>query len=76
MNDGKSSYSIILGREWIHNSECVPSTLHQNSMFRVGDKVKTIKAYCNPFLIVVKMFEALLYSPHLSPMTIPKEYDE
>lgn len=31
--DAKSTYSISLGRDWIHTSQCVPSTLHYMLMF-------------------------------------------
>ena len=27
--DGKGSYSLLLGRDWIHANCCVPSTMHQ-----------------------------------------------
>ena len=26
--DGKGSYSLLLGRDWIHANCCVPSTMH------------------------------------------------
>jgi hypothetical protein len=29
MIDGKGSYSLLLGRDWIHANCCVPSTVHQ-----------------------------------------------
>ena len=27
--DGKDSYSLLLGHDWIHANCCVPSTMHQ-----------------------------------------------
>ena len=27
--DSRPGYTILLGREWIHANQCVPSTLHQ-----------------------------------------------
>nr|CAH66133.1 H0622G10.2 [Oryza sativa] len=27
--DGKGSYSLLLGRDWIHANGCIPSTMHQ-----------------------------------------------
>ena len=27
--NGKSSYSLLLGRDWIHANCCIPSTMHQ-----------------------------------------------
>jgi hypothetical protein len=29
MVDVKGCYNVLLGRDWIHANECVPSTLHQ-----------------------------------------------
>ena len=31
--DGRPGYTILLGREWIHANQCVPSTLHQQLQF-------------------------------------------
>jgi hypothetical protein len=42
--DVKGQYNVLLGRDWIHANECVPSTLHQCVMQWVGDKVEVIKA--------------------------------
>jgi hypothetical protein len=28
MVDVRGRYSVLLGRDWIHTNECVPSTLH------------------------------------------------
>jgi hypothetical protein len=27
--DGKGTYNVLLGRDWIHANYCVPSTMHQ-----------------------------------------------
>jgi len=27
--DGKGTYSLLLGRDWIHANCCIPSTMHQ-----------------------------------------------
>ena len=27
--DAKPGYAILLGKEWIHTNQCMPSTLHQ-----------------------------------------------
>jgi len=32
------AYSCLLGRPWIHYAGVVPSTLHQNLKFTIGDK--------------------------------------
>ena len=74
--DGKPSYSVILGRDWIHTAQCVPSTLHQRLVFWVGDNVEVVEAEKNPFTAEVKMLESLFYSPHLGPIEIPENYEE
>lgn len=66
----KPIYTMLLGRNWIHLSQCVPSTLHQRLMVWEGDKVETVKADKNPFSADVKMVEAILYSPHLEPIQV------
>jgi hypothetical protein len=38
----EENYSIILGRDWIHANECVPSTLLQILLQYIGDEVETM----------------------------------
>jgi hypothetical protein len=42
--DTKGRYNLLLGRDWIHANGCVPSTLHQFLMQRVGDEVEVVAA--------------------------------
>jgi hypothetical protein len=42
--DVEGNYSIILGRDWIHANQCVPSTLHQMLLQWVGDDVQQVHA--------------------------------
>ena len=42
--DGKGSYSLLLGRDWIHANCCVPSTMHQCLIQWHGDDVKLVHA--------------------------------
>jgi hypothetical protein len=35
-------YSVILGRDWIHVNQCVPSTLHQMLIQWVDDEIETV----------------------------------
>ena len=37
--DGKGSYSLLLGYDWIHANCCVPSTMHQCLIQWHGDNV-------------------------------------
>jgi hypothetical protein len=40
----EGNFSLILGRDWIHANECVPSTLHQMLLQWVGDDVEQVHA--------------------------------
>jgi hypothetical protein len=44
MVDMKGHYKVLLGRDWIHANECVPSTLHQCVIQWVGDEVEVVQA--------------------------------
>jgi hypothetical protein len=40
----EGNYSLILGRDWIHANQCVPSTLHQILLQWVSDDVLQVHA--------------------------------
>jgi hypothetical protein len=40
--DVEGNYSLILGRDWIHAIQCVPSTLHQMLLQWEGDDVEQV----------------------------------
>jgi hypothetical protein len=42
--DVKGRYNVLLGRDWIHAGECVPSTLHECLIQWVGDQVEMVEA--------------------------------
>ena len=42
--DGKGSYSLPLGHDWIHANCCVPSTMHQCLIQWHGDDVEMVRA--------------------------------
>jgi hypothetical protein len=42
--DGKGSYSLLLGRDWIHANCCIPSTMHQCMIQWQGDKIEIVPA--------------------------------
>ena len=42
--DGKGSYSLLLGHDWIHANCCVPSTMHQCLIQWHGDDVELVRA--------------------------------
>jgi hypothetical protein len=42
--DEKDSYSLLLGRDWIHVNCCVPSTMHQCLIQWHGNNVELVYA--------------------------------
>jgi hypothetical protein len=44
MVDVKGCYNVLLGWDWIHANECVPSTLHQCVIQWIGDEVEVVQA--------------------------------
>jgi hypothetical protein len=40
--DGKGSYSLLFGHDWIHSNYCVPSTMHQCLIQWQGDDVEIV----------------------------------
>ena len=42
--DGQGSYSVLLGRDWIHANCCVPSTMHQSLIQWDGDQIEIVQA--------------------------------
>ena len=42
--DGKGSYSLLHGRDWIHANYCLPSTMHQCVIQWHGDDVEVVRA--------------------------------
>jgi hypothetical protein len=42
--DGKGSYSLLPGRDWIHANYCVSSTMHQYLIQWHGDYVELVYA--------------------------------
>jgi hypothetical protein len=61
--EAKPFYSLLLGRDWIHANRCVPSILHQMLMFWNGNKVEIALVDPNPLKVIVRMSEAIFYSP-------------
>nr|CAD1829455.1 unnamed protein product [Ananas comosus var. bracteatus] len=53
--DADSHYNLLLGRDWIHSNECVPSTFHGKLFQWIGDKVEEIWAEGRPQMIDVNM---------------------
>jgi hypothetical protein len=42
--NSKSTYNVLLGRDWIHANCCIPSTMHQCLIQWDGDEVEVVHA--------------------------------
>ena len=42
--NSKSTYTVLLGRDWIHANCCIPSTMHQYLVQWDGDEVEVVHA--------------------------------
>jgi len=42
--NSRSTYTVLLGRDWIHANCCVPSTMHQCLVQWDGDEVEVVRA--------------------------------
>ncbi|XP_004293143.1 PREDICTED: uncharacterized protein LOC101310092 [Fragaria vesca subsp. vesca] len=67
-----SSYSMILGRDWIHRSFCVPSSMHQELMIWDAENREAviIKADPRPFSISANFNDARYYTTDLGPLDV------
>jgi hypothetical protein len=46
----QGNYNLILGRDWIHANQCVPSTLHQFLVQWIGDEVEVVHGNTSSFV--------------------------
>jgi hypothetical protein len=42
--NSKSTYTVLLGRDWIHANYCIPSMMHQCLIQWDGDEVEVVHA--------------------------------
>ncbi|KAH7833068.1 hypothetical protein Vadar_002826 [Vaccinium darrowii] len=66
--NSRSSYNLLLGRDWIHVCMAVPSTLHQCLIFWHGDDIEVVWADKRPFLASSNHADAKLYDNEISPV--------
>ncbi|CAL9020092.1 unnamed protein product, partial [Prunus brigantina] len=62
-------FSALLGRDWIHGSMCVPSSLHQTLQFWHEDgSVELVQADSRPLMASANVVEARFYEDDLGPL--------
>jgi hypothetical protein len=52
--DIKGRYNVLLGQDWIHANESVPSTLHQCVIQWIGDEVEVVPANEDVYIAVTE----------------------
>jgi hypothetical protein len=62
--DVEGNYSLILGRDWIHANQCIPSTLHQMLIQWEGDDVEQVNADVSACIAV--LYSGLMILLHVS----------
>jgi hypothetical protein len=50
--DVEGNYSLILGKDWIHANQCIPSNLHQMLLQWVGDDVEQVHVDASACIVV------------------------
>jgi hypothetical protein len=65
-------YSGILGRDWIHRSYCVPSSMHQELLLwnPVSDEAELFKADPRPFSVSANSIDASYYNGDMRPLAV------
>ena len=46
----QGNFSLILGRDWIHANQCVPSTLHQVLIQWIGNEIEVVHGDTSSFI--------------------------
>ncbi|BFG25203.1 hypothetical protein CerSpe_114770 [Prunus speciosa] len=72
--DITSSYHALMGRDWIHQSMSIPSSLQQELLMwdEELEDYEMIKADPKPFLPSANSVDARFYNEDIAPLTIPE----
>ncbi|KAM2705018.1 hypothetical protein EV1_034281 [Malus domestica] len=72
--DSKIEYNALLGRDWIHQTSCIPSSLYQVLIFWDCKSVIVHPADSQPF--EANMIQARYYDDHVGYITLQGFNDE
>ena len=50
VSEVQGDFNLILGRDWIHANQCVPSSLHQFLIQWIGDEVEVVHGDTSSFI--------------------------
>ena len=53
VSEVQGNFSLILGHDWIHANQCVPSTLHQFLIQWIGDEIEVVHGDTSSFIATV-----------------------
>ena len=65
-----AAYNTLLGQDLIHQSFCIPFTLHQLLIFWNREEVEVIGVDNKPFVARLNNAKALLYEDHISSVKV------
>ena len=66
----KSSYNLLLGRDWIHAVGAIPSTVHQKLiLWDENNQVEIIEADDSPCYLQQLHVDFKIYAPNVKPVT-------
>ncbi|KAM2922798.1 hypothetical protein COP2_039117 [Malus domestica] len=66
--DSKTEYNALLGQDWIHQMNCIPSSLYQVLIFWDGKSVVVHPSDNQPF--EANMIQAQYYDDHVGYITL------
>ncbi|KAM2258136.1 hypothetical protein ACFX1S_003250 [Malus domestica] len=72
--DSKTKYNALIGRDWIHQTSYIPSSLYQVLIFLDGKSVVVHLADSQPF--EANMIQARYYDDHVGYITLQGFNDE
>ncbi|CAI9771374.1 unnamed protein product [Fraxinus pennsylvanica] len=75
--DGPTSYNVLLGRDWIHESQCIPLSLHQCLIFWI-DKggVEVVQTDHRSFVAEANSVETFMYEGNYGPIRVVQDGEE
>ncbi|XP_073049441.1 uncharacterized protein [Primulina eburnea] len=68
--NSSANFQALLGRDWIHANQCIPSSMHQLLLFWKGDDVEVVEADGQPFQTSASAVEARYYNGDFGPIKI------
>ncbi|KAL2527368.1 Uncharacterized protein Adt_12422 [Abeliophyllum distichum] len=71
--DGPTSYNVLLRRDWIHGSRCIPPSLH---FWNDKGEAKVVQADHRPFVTKVNSVERFMYEGNYGHVRVVQDGEE